>query len=129
MLRVQRKIYPWIERAVLDSGRLRLADEKLRTNFSRVIFVCTGNICRSPYAEAMARSHGLDAISCGIATRTGLPADPTALEEAAAKGVDMSSHRTTRWEDVELKSGDLVIALELRHARAVLPKAKPRIAR
>jgi protein-tyrosine phosphatase len=92
-------------------------------NLRRVVFVCTGNICRSPYAEFIARRHGIEAISAGIDTQNGLPADATALTEANRRGVDMSAHRTTRWQDVELREGDLIVTLQLRHALATRQRA------
>ncbi|MDR2214333.1 MAG: hypothetical protein LBE59_00640 [Nevskiaceae bacterium] len=90
---------------------------------ARLVFVCTGNICRSPYAEFIARNHGLNAISAGVNTHNGLPANDAAIAEASRRGVDMRSHRTTRWQDVPLHSGDLILALELRHALATRERA------
>lgn len=85
----------------------------------RLVFVCTGNICRSPYAEALARSRGLEAISAGIDTTPGLPAHPQAIAEARARGIDLSGHRTTSWADVQIGREDVVVAVELRHLLAV----------
>ncbi|HRD66714.1 MAG TPA: phosphotyrosine protein phosphatase [Candidatus Competibacter sp.] len=85
----------------------------------RLVFVCTGNICRSPYAEALAHSCGLEAVSAGIDTTPGLPAHPQAIAEARARGIDLSGHRTASWADVRLRNGDMVIAVELRHLLAV----------
>jgi Low molecular weight phosphotyrosine protein phosphatase len=73
-------------------GWLRVDAERHWRNCERVVFVCTGNICRSPYAEAAARAHGINAVSCGTHTRTGLPADPVAIREAALRGRDMTAH-------------------------------------
>ena len=91
---------------------------------ARLVFVCTGNICRSPYAEAVARSMGLAAVSAGINTTPGLPAHAQAVTVASARGIDLSNHRTTAWDDVQLGAGDLVVALELRHALAVASRAR-----
>lgn len=90
----------------------------------RLVFVCTGNICRSPYAAALARSLGLEAISAGIDTTPGLPAHPRAIAEAGARGIDLSGHRTTSWTDVRLRDGDVVIATQLRHLVAVRRRAR-----
>lgn len=90
----------------------------------RLVFVCTGNICRSPYAEALARSLGLEAISAGIATTPDRPAHPQAIAEASVRGLDLSGHRTTSWTDVQLREGDVVIATELRHLLAVRRRAR-----
>jgi protein-tyrosine phosphatase len=90
----------------------------------RLVFVCSGNICRSPYAHALARGRGMNAISCGTHTRAGLPADGMAIKEAARREVDLTSHITTRWEDIDLAEGDLIVAMQLRHAWTVLPRAR-----
>lgn len=97
----------------------RLGGRPPRSAPRRLVFVCTGNICRSPYAEALARSLGLEAISAGIATTPGLPAHPRAIAEASVRGLDLSGHRTTSWADVQLRHDDVVIAAELRHLLAV----------
>ena len=123
MLGVRARLYPWIERGVLATGWLRADQPRQWRRYARLVFVCSGNICRSPYAEAAARRCGLAAISCGIATEKGLPADGTAITEAAQRGLDLTSHRTTRWQDVEIGTGDIVVAMQLRHALTVLPRA------
>ena len=78
----------------------------------RLVFVCKGNICRSAYAEAVARSLGLDAISCGIDTQDGKPANNEAIRCAATKGFDLSQHRTTSLKSLAFKKSDLFIAME-----------------
>jgi len=78
----------------------------------RLVFVCKGNICRSAYAESVARSLGVDAVSCGIETRNGFPANETAIKTAAAKGIDLSQHRTTAIQSMAFKPTDLFIAME-----------------
>src|SRR5882757_1356660 len=124
MIQLRRKLYTCVERVALATGGLAANGIALRGSPGRTIFVCTGNICRSPYAEFVARSHGVEAISCGTHTQTGLPADRSAMEEARRRGVDMQHHRTTRWDDVQLRDGDLVITMQLRHAATVLSRAR-----
>ena len=65
-----------------------------------LLFVCLGNICRSPLAEgamrAAAENAGLDVEidSCGTASyHIGSPPDPRSVETAAAKGIDISALR------------------------------------
>lgn len=78
----------------------------------RLVFVCKGNICRSAYAEAVAKSLGVDSVSCGVDTRTGFPANEGAIREAKAKGIDLSEHRTTPIQSMEFKGNDLFVAME-----------------
>lgn len=123
MFALRRKFYSCVEWAVVRLAvmSLREVNDPERVRF---IFVCTGNICRSPYAEYVAREHGLNALSCGVHTQNGLPADETAVIEAKQRSKDMSSHRTTRWDDVHLSPYDVIVALELRHALAVWSRAR-----
>ena len=63
-----------------------------------ILFVCTGNTCRSPMAEGLfhmlAASLGLDAeaASCGLIAMQGEPAAENAIEAAAHLGADISGH-------------------------------------
>jgi len=81
----------------------------------RLVFVCKGNICRSPYACARARPIGVPAVSCGLETPGGFSADPSALKNAFLRGIDLSTHRSTRLESTHLADGDLVILFEPSH--------------
>jgi len=85
----------------------------------RFMFVCTGNICRSPYGAEVARRLSIPSVSSGIDTHTDLPANDKARSIAARRGVDLSTHLTTQWKNV-VPAGDLlVIAMESHHLRAV----------
>jgi protein-tyrosine phosphatase len=83
----------------------------------RLVFVCKGNICRSAFAEAVARSLGIEAISCGLQTIENAPANAEAIRTAKKMGIDLSMHRTTPIMYLELKKTDLLIAMEPRQAR------------
>ena len=78
----------------------------------RLVFICKGNICRSAYAEALAKSLGVDAVSCGLNTRNGVPADEGAIKAAMLRGIDLTRHRTTPIEELILKKNDLFVAME-----------------
>jgi protein-tyrosine phosphatase len=124
MLRVRARLNSSIERGVLALGWLRADGLRQWAHCRRLIFACSGNICRSPYAQVAARRQGLAAISCGTHTNNGLPADSVAIREAARRGLDLSSHLTTKWEDLVVEQGDLIVAMQLQHAIAVLPRAR-----
>ena len=81
----------------------------------RLVFVCKGNICRSAYAEAVARSLDIKAVSCGVQTRADFPANEDAVAAAERWGVDLASHRTTRLQDITLNGSDLILAMEPWH--------------
>jgi protein-tyrosine phosphatase len=124
MLRVRARLNSAVERGVLTLGWLRADRLPQWQECGRLVFVCSGNICRSPYAQEVARRHGLAAVSCGTHTNNGLPANSSAIQAAGQRGVDLAGHRTTRWEDLEIEKGDVILAMQLQHALAVLPRAR-----
>lgn len=85
----------------------------------RLVFVCKGNICRSPYAEAKARAVGMSASSFGLQATVGGMPNAAATEIARHRGVDLSEHRARRSEQFPLIPGDLLMAMEPWHARAL----------
>ncbi|KRD21248.1 MULTISPECIES: low molecular weight protein-tyrosine-phosphatase [unclassified Streptomyces] len=93
----------------------------------RVCFVCTGNICRSPMAEAVFRARvadaGLEALidvdSAGTGDwHEGENADPRALDVLEGHGYALD-HRARRFEPSWFARLDLVIALDSGHLRAL----------
>jgi len=85
----------------------------------RLVFVCQGNICRSPYGHMLAAKSKLPVASFGYATTTGQPANAVALKVAAERGIDLSQHRTTDLSDFEVENGDLLLLVEPRHIAKV----------
>src|SRR5271154_2692321 len=85
----------------------------------RVVFVCHGNICRSPYAERRDATYGLPTASFGLSAETGRPADPSALRVAARRAIWLAEHRACAARDFEFHGGDLLIVMEPRLARAM----------
>jgi protein-tyrosine phosphatase len=83
----------------------------------RFVFICTGNICRSPYAEHRMRALGAQSVSCGLRTQYGYPADWVARKIAKKRGIDLDTHRTRRVEDIGTSNRDLVVVMEPWHFR------------
>lgn len=81
----------------------------------RLVFICSGNICRSPYAEAVAIRRGLDAISFGTTASGGAPADPVAIEVAKRVGIDLRKHRSRRFNDHGIRASDLLVIMDTSH--------------
>ena len=91
----------------------------------RVLFVCTGNTCRSPMAAA-ALAHALgsesgrvDVSSAGTAAWDGQPVTEASLEVTARDGIDLRSHRSRRVTPALLRGADLVLVMERGHLNAV----------
>ena len=86
----------------------------------RILFLCTGNSCRSQMAEGLARAlkGGLvEAYSAGVAPQ-GL--DPRAVEVMAELGIDISGQRSQGLEEFRGRSFDYVVTL-CDHARQSCP--------
>lgn len=98
-----------------------------------VLFVCLGNICRSPLAEGAFRDAaskaGLDvfADSAGTAAyHVGSPPDPRSIEVAAANGIDISDLRGRQVTGEDFERFGLILALDhnnLENLRKIAPAA------
>jgi protein-tyrosine-phosphatase len=86
----------------------------------RVLFVCTGNICRSPFAEAVARSVGhVEVESAGLAAYEGSGPTDDALAVARELGYDLSAHRARPVTKEMLERADLVVGMTADHVSAL----------
>jgi protein-tyrosine phosphatase len=99
-----------------------------------VLFVCTGNTCRSPLAEALCKKllaeqlgctpaelpgRGFLVLSAGLAAMMGAEASPEAVEVARACGADLAGHRSQPLTADLLARADYVFAMTQGHLRAV----------
>jgi protein-tyrosine phosphatase len=97
----------------------------------RVVFVCLGNICRSPMAERVAERAAADAGITGVefssAGTISKQYDDAMDRRAAAvlerHGYRHADHRARRVAEAQLGSADLVVAMEDRHVSSVLELA------
>lgn len=95
----------------------------------RVIFVCSGNICRSPMAAGIATKRfeelgvGAAVISCGTLNIQGKRADPHAVQAAAEHGIDLGAHRSQGVSVGLLRLADHIVVMEPKHADHVLRHA------
>jgi protein-tyrosine-phosphatase len=92
----------------------------------RFIFVCSGNICRSPMAEGIARKRlaeagiAAQAISMGTLGIFGQPASGHAVDVCADHGIDISDHRSQGVSYGLLDRADAVLVMERAHQEQLL---------
>jgi protein-tyrosine phosphatase len=89
-----------------------------------VLFVCLGNICRSPLAEAALRA---EAVACGLAVtvdsagtgawHVGNPPDPRAVAEAERHGIDISGYRARQVRPEDFQHFGQIFALDAQNMR------------
>ena len=96
-----------------------------------VVFVCTGNTCRSPMAEGLFRvllqQNGVSDVevtSCGTGTFPGMQASANAVAAAAEYGADISDHRSRPITRYLLDEGDLFVCMTEAH-RSILSDYLP----
>ena len=94
----------------------------------RLLFVCTGNTCRSPMAEAITRrlagDRGFDdvtVVSAGTSAWDGHPASDGALLVALERGLDLTVHRAQDLSRELVSAADLILVMSPHHKeRAVV---------
>jgi protein-tyrosine phosphatase len=100
----------------------------------RVLFVCWGNICRSPTAEAVMRRMADDAGLAGLveidsagtsAEHLGAPPDRRAVAEADRRGLDLRSQQARRVQPDDWDRFDLLLVADDPVERALLRQAPP----
>ncbi len=94
------------------------------TETVHITFVCTGNTCRSPMAEAIARQIIADKRtghvtvgSAGTAAWPGAPASDGAMEAAASVGLNLESHSSTLLTQEVVASSGLLLCMDTHHLR------------
>lgn len=114
---------------MLCAARLHDTMERMTANWEdpfRVVFVCTGNICRSPMAEVVFREC---ATSVGLGSRVsstsagtgdwhvGEQADRRTIEALGRRGYDGALHRARQFTHADFARNDLIVALDRSHER------------
>src|SRR3954447_20736885 len=76
----------------------------------RVLFVCLGNICRSPMAEALTRKYGADVLVADSAGLTpAIVTTPLTRRVLSERNVDLGDHLPKSLSEVDLDSCDLIV--------------------
>lgn len=91
-----------------------------------LLFVCTGNTCRSPMAAALARhvleerrEEGVDVASAGTSAWDGSPASEEVPQVLAEIGVELGDHASSPLTPERVEWADLILVMNVRHRAAV----------
>lgn len=95
-------------------------------NARNVVFVCHGNICRSPFAARLLErtAQGLHVTSAGCYPRTGRSSPDNAIRAAASFGVDLENHRSTVLSDALAEQADVIFIFDERNERELAKRFK-----
>jgi protein-tyrosine phosphatase len=125
-----------VKRGILEILRKGMYSEEQINEFSRIqiLFVCTGNTCRSPMAEGIFKKYmaekidcdvdelekmGYKVISAGIMNLEGAPASFESVSVCAAKGIDLSKHKSRLLTPEIIETSDLIYGLSREHCRRI----------
>lgn len=139
IIKVNSSSYQVLRQGVYDE---RIIERLLRTT---ILFVCSGNTCRSPMSEAIAREvlkeklggneqelekRGISVISAGSFAMPGARATPQAVEALKELGIDLTSHRSRPLTVELIHQADKIYTMSRNHAMAVLslvPSVGPKV--
>ena len=92
----------------------------------KLLFVCTGNTCRSPMAAAITRRmaaergmRDLQVASAGVGATEGAPASDGALLVSLEQGLDLNEHRSRPLSPAMVAEADLILAMGSGHVERV----------
>ena len=92
-----------------------------------IVFVCTGNTCRSPMAQGILQAYldeagisHIDVKTAGVMTIPGLIPSPDAVQVMNAQGIDISKHRSAPLTPEMLRKADLILGMTPFHVQFAL---------
>lgn len=139
LLKVGTERYEIVRAGVYDE---RIIERLLKTT---ILFICSGNTCRSPMAEAIARSilakklavpeaelekKGINVISAGSFAMPGARATPQGIEALKELGIDLTRHRSRPLSVELIHQADWIFAMGRSHVqavRALVPSASEKV--
>ncbi len=99
----------------------------------KILFVCTGNTCRSAMAAAMlndiAMKNDLNVLidSAGVFAGIGEKATDEAIKAMAKRGIDLSGHRTKPLTDELINMADVILVMTSAHKQLIESMAKGKV--
>ena len=110
-----------------------ISEREVMSHLDRlVVFVCTGNTCRSPMAEAIARhiestspptGVTIRFASAGVAAMEGAPPTPEAVRVLRDKGIEMGDHASQPLSPELIEQAEVIYTMTPSHAQAVMQAA------
>lgn len=119
---------------ILREGAIK-TQEILDLSRLQILFVCTGNTCRSPMAEGVCSGilsekigctldqlsdFGYNVSSAGVMAINGAPASPEAIDAMKTRDIDISSHRSTLLTEELVETSDIIFVMGQAHRHHVL---------
>lgn len=88
---------------------------------NNILFICIGNICRSPVAEGLFKQALPEKAVCsaGISALVGEPADPLSVQLMWEHGIDISGHRAKSLAGWMVKEADLIVTMDQNQQRYI----------
>jgi len=139
MLNAAQSSRRWLKCATLRFGlNSRKIYKVLPREIRSILFVCKGNICRSPFAASYLgaklknRDFPIEVLSAGLETTPGKKANPVASTVALQNHISLEAHVTTPVTDDLIRRADLIIVMEFMHRVDLLkqfPAAKRKVFR
>ena len=109
-------------RNIIDSFAYKFSKTSTSLQCRRhIIFVCKGNVCRSPFAEHYLANlnhkncREIKIESCGLDTDQGTVSPPDAILAAENFGINLISHRSKSIIACNLENAELILAMEFEH--------------
>ncbi|MDR2706907.1 MAG: threonylcarbamoyl-AMP synthase [Planctomycetaceae bacterium] len=130
--------------SILREGALK-RETLERLTARMILFVCTGNTCRSPMAERICENliaerlrcslnqleeHGFVVLSAGVSVGYAAPANPHAVEVLRERGLDLTDHRSQQLNETHVRFADHIFAMTRKHRETILslwPSADTRL--
>jgi protein-tyrosine phosphatase len=131
VVRVKDNRYEVLREGVVAEATLR------RLASVMIVFVCTGNTCRSPMAELLMRStiakqlncrldqledRGILVISAGIAAAPGCPPSSEAVQVMREHGLDLAPHEAQPLTEPLVRHADLILTMTQSHLQSIVER-------